>query len=34
MFYTMHVRVGKTVRVGYFLFGKLVYTSRRVQFYI
>jgi len=34
MFYTQHVRVGNTARIGYFVFGKLIYVSRRIQFYI
>lgn len=34
MFYTMHVRVGRDVRIGYFLFGRLVYTGKRTMFRI
>lgn len=34
MFYTMHVRVGRDARVGYFILGRLVYVSRKTAFRI
>jgi len=36
MFYSMHVRVGSEVRIGYFflLFKKPFYISRKVAFYL
>jgi hypothetical protein len=29
LFFRRHVRVGRAVHVGYFIFGRLVFVSRR-----
>jgi hypothetical protein len=36
MFYSMHVRVGNEIRIGYFFlsFKKPFYISRKVAFYL
>lgn len=32
MIYREHVRVGKSIHIGWFLLGRLVYVGKEVQF--